>query len=68
MDLEYLVASAKAIRNLRLYQDQGMLDTIFAKLPRDMLRDVPATVLSEDIDDKYKNSLVSLHQAVKLAL
>jgi hypothetical protein len=33
-----------------------------------MVERIPGTVLSENIDDKYKKSLVSLHQAVKLAL
>lgn len=68
MDMEYLVASAKGIRNLRLHHDTVMLDAILAKLPQDLVNTVPGTVLADDIDDKFKKSAVALHQATKLAL
>ena len=66
--MEYLIATAKGIKGLRLTEDVELLDQIMAKFPEQLVERVPATVLSDDIEDKFKNSMISLHRSVKVAL
>ena len=62
------MATTKGIKNLHISHDTEMLELILSKFPEEMVQDIPGTVLSENIDEVYKKSLVALHQAVKLAL
>jgi hypothetical protein len=45
-----------------------MLDQILSKFPTDLVEKVSGTVLADDIEDRFKNSAVNLHQSAKLAL
>lgn len=68
MDLEYLIAAAKGIKDLRLYDDKALIERVFQLIPPDLLDSVNATVLETDIDSSYKKSTAALYQAIKSAL
>jgi hypothetical protein len=69
MNLEFLVATAKAIQNLGLHNgDVESLRVIIQNLPPEMLERIPALTSAEDVEKKYRDDLSNLHLDVKLAL